>query len=63
MIMPVVSVLERVLAVLVMANILSLDQASHISGYTIWSDGKPIKVSHFNAKGTTLAERLVSIKQ
>lgn len=46
-----------------MSNILALDQASHTSGYSIWSDGKPIKVSHFNAKGTTLAARLVSIKQ
>lgn len=54
---------EPAVLVLLMANILSLDQASHTSGYTIWSDGKPIKVSHFNAKGTTLAERLVSIKQ
>lgn len=44
-------------------NILALDQASHTSGYSVWSDDKPIKVSHFNAKGTTLAARLVSIKQ
>lgn len=44
-------------------NILSLDQASRTTGYTVWSDGKPIKISHFNAKGTTLGERLTSIKQ
>lgn len=46
-----------------MANILSLDQSSHIIGYSVWNDNVPIKASHFNAKGTTLAERLVSIKQ
>lgn len=45
-----------------MSNILALDQASHTTGYSIFQDNKPIKVSHFNAKGTDFADRLVSIK-
>lgn len=62
MIMQVVNEQEKALEVQ-MANILSLDQSSHIIGYSVWNDNVPIKVSHFNAKGTALAERLVSIKQ
>ncbi len=44
-------------------RLLALDQASHITGYSIFEDKTPIKISHFNAKGTDFADRLVSIKQ
>lgn len=44
-------------------KLLALDQASHVTGYSIFEDETPIKISHFNAKGTDFADRLVSIKQ
>lgn len=44
-------------------KLLSLDQASHTTGYAIYKDDKPIVISHFNAKGKDIAERLVSIRQ
>ena len=44
-------------------RLLALDQASHITGYSIFEDETPIKINHFNAKGTDFADRLVSIKQ
>lgn len=44
-------------------RLLALDQASHTTGYSIFEDETPIKISHFNAKGTDFADRLVSIKQ
>ena len=44
-------------------KLLSLDQASHTTGYAIFEDRKPIVISHFNAKGKDIAERLVNIRQ
>ena len=44
-------------------KLLALDQASHTTGYAIYEDGKPVVISHFNAKGKDIAERLVSIRQ
>ena len=44
-------------------RLLALDQASHTTGYSVFEDETPIKISHFNAKGTDFADRLVSIKQ
>lgn len=45
-----------------MANILALDQSSHTTGYAIYQNGVPTVVSHFDAKGKVLGERLVYIK-
>ena len=44
-------------------NLLALDQASHTTGYAIFKNDKPIVISHFNAKGKDIGERLVSIRQ
>ena len=44
-------------------NLLALDQASHTTGYAVFKNGEPVVISHFNAKGSTIAERLVSIRQ
>lgn len=44
-------------------KLLALDQASHVTGYAIFENNKPIVVSHFNAKGKDIADRLVSIRQ
>jgi tRNA A37 threonylcarbamoyladenosine modification protein TsaB len=43
-------------------NLLALDQASHTTGYAIFKNDKPVVISHFNAKGKDIAERLVSIR-
>ena len=43
-------------------RILALDQSSRVSGYAIFEDRKPIVISHFNAKGKDIAERLVNIR-
>lgn len=44
-------------------NLLALDQASHTTGYAVFVDNKPIVISHFNAKGKDIGNRLVSIRQ
>lgn len=44
-------------------NLLALDQASHTTGYAVFVDDKPVVISHFNAKGKDIADRLVSIRQ
>ena len=44
-------------------KLLALDQASHVTGYAVFENNKPIVVSHFNAKGKDIADRLVSIRQ
>ena len=41
---------------------LALDYASHTTGYDIFEDRKPIVISHFDAKGKDIAERLVNIR-
>ena len=44
-------------------RLLALDQASHTTGYSIFEEETLIKISHFNAKGKDIAERLVNIRQ
>ena len=48
--------------VLPVANILALDQSSHTTGYDIFKDGKPIVISHFDAVGKDLGDRLEWIR-
>jgi hypothetical protein len=43
-------------------KLLALDQASRITGYTVFDNGKPIVINHFEAKGKDFAERLVNIR-
>ena len=45
-----------------MANILALDQSSHTTGYAVFQDGRPVVVSHFDAKGAELGDRLEWIR-
>ena len=45
-----------------MSNLLALDQSSHITGYAIFKNNKPIVISHFSAKGNDLGERLEYIR-
>ena len=45
-----------------MPNILALDQSSHTTGYAVFKDGNPIVISHFDAKGNELGERLEWIR-
>ena len=44
-------------------RILSLDQASYTTGYTVFDNGKIIKVSHFDCVGDDLADRLVQFRE
>ena len=44
-------------------RILSLDQASYTTGYTIFDNGKIIKVNHFDCVGDDLADRLVQFRE
>lgn len=44
-------------------NLLALDQASHTTGYAIFKNDNPTVISHFNAKGKDIGDRLVSIRQ
>ena len=44
------------------SNLLALDQSSHTTGYAIFKDGKPIVISHFDAKGKDLGDRLEWIR-
>lgn len=43
-------------------KLLALDQASHTTGYAVFEDGKPIVISHFEAHGDELGDRLVDIR-
>ena len=45
-----------------MSNLLALDQSSHITGYAIFKNNKPIVINHFSAKGNDLGERLEYIR-
>lgn len=45
-----------------MANILALDQSSRTTGYTVLSNGKIIKVSHFTCTSNDLGDRLEDIR-
>lgn len=45
-----------------MANLLALDQSSNTTGYAIFKDGNPVVISHFEAKGKDLGERLEWIR-
>jgi Holliday junction resolvasome RuvABC endonuclease subunit len=46
-----------------MANLLALDQSSHITGYTILQNGTIIKVDHFECIGNDLGDRLVQLRK
>lgn len=50
------------LGVLRMSNLLALDQSSHITGYAVFKNNKPIEVNHFSAEGNDLGERLEYIR-
>lgn len=50
------------LGVLRMSNLLALDQSSHITGYAVFKNNKPIEVNHFSAEGKDLGERLEYIR-
>ena len=56
--------LENVLADLVplMANLLALDQATYTTGLTVLSNGKIVKVSHFECVGNDLGDRLEQLR-
>lgn len=45
-----------------MSNLLALDQSSHTTGYAIFKNGKPVVISHFDAKGSELGDRLEYIR-
>lgn len=45
-----------------MSNLLALDQSSHITGYAVFKNNKPIEVNHFSAEGKDLGERLEYIR-
>ena len=44
------------------SNLLALDQSSHTTGYAVFKDGKPVVISHFDAKGQDLGDRLEWIR-
>ena len=44
-------------------KLLALDQASHTTGYAVFDNDKPVVISHFNARGKEIGERLVNIRQ
>ena len=44
------------------SNLLSLDQSSHTTGYAIFKDGVPFLISHFEAVGSDLGNRLEHIR-
>lgn len=47
---------------LLVSNLLALDQSSHTTGYAVFKDGKPVVISHFDAKGQDLGDRLEWIR-
>lgn len=46
-----------------MIKLLALDQASNVSGWAIFEDGKLLESGTFTAKGKDLGERLYDIRQ
>lgn len=44
------------------SNLLALDQSSHTTGYAVFKDGIPVVVSHFEAHGEDLGDRLEQIR-
>lgn len=44
------------------ANILALDQSSHTTGFAVFKDGDPVVISHFDAPGQELGDRLEYIR-
>ena len=59
-----ITLLESAWAVLVqqVSNLLALDQSSHVTGYAVFLDGKPHIISHFEAPGEDLGDRLEWIR-
>ena len=45
-----------------MKKLLALDQASHVTGYAVFEDGKLVVISHFTARGDDLGKRLEQIR-
>lgn len=45
-----------------MKKLLALDQASHVTGYAVFEDNKPVVISHFTARGDDLGKRLEQIR-
>lgn len=43
-------------------RILALDQATHITGFAVFDDGKLVKFGTFEAKGSGELERLISVR-
>ena len=48
--------------VLPVSNLLALDQSSHTTGYAVFINGKPHIISHFDAPGEDLGDRLEYIR-
>jgi hypothetical protein len=40
------------------SNLLALDQSSYTTGYAIFKNGSPVVISHFDARGQDLGDRL-----
>ncbi len=43
-------------------TLLALDQSSQTTGYSIFKDGKPIVISHFDCVGNDLGDRLEQLR-
>lgn len=46
-----------------MSTLLSFDQASRITGYTFFVDGKPQVINHFECTGSDLGDRLRQFRE
>ena len=44
-------------------RLLALDQSSHTTGYAIFEDDKPVKISHFTYDDIDLGDRLEKIRK
>ena len=44
-------------------NLLALDQSSHTTGYSVFKNSVPVVVSHFDAVGEDLGDRLHQIRE
>lgn len=49
--------------VLLVSNLLALDQSSHTTGYAVFINEKPHIISHFDAPGEDLGDRLEYIRE
>lgn len=44
------------------SNLLALDQSSYTTGYAVFKNGNPVVISHFDARGQDLGDRLEQIR-